>query len=131
MIKKIIPVLLLIVSKKLFSQPVMEFHNIPEFEKDIQLTNDQRRNLLLITKELVHNAVKYSQAKNIILQASMLHDDFIVSVKDDGDGFDEATVKHGNGIRNMRQRIPELGGHLTISSKAAYGTHGKFSVTIN
>ena len=79
----------------------------------------------------MHNAVKYSQAKNIILQASMLHDDFIVSVKDDGDGFDEATVKHGNGIRNMRQRIPELGGHLTISSKAAYGTHGKFSVTIN
>ena len=131
MIKKIIPILLLIVSTKLFAQPGMELHNMPEFEKDIQLTHDQQRNLLLITKELVHNAVKYSQAKNIILQASMLHDDFIVAVKDDGDGFDEATVKHGNGIRNMRQRIPELGGHLTISSKAAYGTHGKFSVTIN
>ena len=104
---------------------------LPEFEKDIQLTNEQRRNILLITKELVHNAVKYSQAKNIIVQASMLHNDFIVSVKDDGDGFDEATVKHGNGIRNMRQRILELGGHLTISSEAAQGTHGKFRVTIN
>ena len=51
--------------------------DFPENNEAVILTNAQRRNLLLVTKEIVHNAVKHSMASTITIschkEASMPH----------------------------------------------------------
>jgi len=105
--------------------------HLPESGSGILLSNEQRRNILLVTKEVVHNAVKYSHATNIAVHSKILLNNLNVLVKDDGHGFDETMVRKGNGLRNIRQRIQELGGTISINSEAVKGTTVEFNVKIS
>ncbi|HSN62006.1 MAG TPA: histidine kinase, partial [Ferruginibacter sp.] len=105
--------------------------HLPESGNGMLLSNEQRRNILLVTKEVVHNAVKYSNAANISIHSKILLNNITVFVKDDGNGFDETIVRNGNGLRNIRQRIQELGGTISINSEAGRGTIVEFNVKIN
>ncbi len=48
----------------------------------------------------------------------------IVSVADDGRGFDPGAVEGGErlGLRQMRERIASLGGRLTLLARPGEGT---------
>ncbi len=96
--------------------------DFPETGLDIKLGNEQKRNILLATKEIVHNAVKYSRAKNITVQASLNNRILAFTIKDDGCGFDPAITHSGNGIRNIKQRIQEIDGMLQIHSVTNKGS---------
>ncbi|MBP6432741.1 MAG: hypothetical protein KA319_13330 [Ferruginibacter sp.] len=88
-----------------------------------------RKNILFIAKEAINNAVKYSQASNIIIQLVKKDDTTILlSVKDDGIGFVSST-NSGNGIANMKRRADELNGVFTILSNNK-GTDVKFEMPI-
>jgi len=43
-------------------------------------------------------------------------------VEDDGDGFDDTTVKNGSGLTNMGDRLDALSGSLDIDSSPGHGT---------
>jgi len=43
-------------------------------------------------------------------------------VEDDGKGFDSATVPHGAGLQNMRDRLEALGGSLDVRTVPGRGT---------
>ena len=88
----------------------------PENDNGIQLNNAQRRNLLLITKEIVHNAIKHSKAKNITVDCELEGKQIIFTVSDDGAGFDITQKNTGNGLRNIQRRIEELNGSININS---------------
>ena len=90
--------------------------------KTILLQLEQRKNLYLIFKESVNNAVKYADAKNLWVTVSLNGREIHLLVKDDGKGFAEATVKKGNGLKNMQVRAAELDGTLSISAEAGNGT---------
>ncbi len=103
---------------------------LPEWDVGIKLSNELRRNILLVTKESVHNAVKYSQAKNISIVAELNNNLLNFKINDDGIGFNESTVRNGNGLRNIHQRIQEINGSISISSLQTKGTLVEFSVPI-
>ncbi|RYZ16756.1 MAG: hypothetical protein EOP49_51360, partial [Sphingobacteriales bacterium] len=86
--------------------------NVPE----IGLTSQQKRALLLVTKEAVNNAVKYSQATTLSVTSSVAPHGVSFAVSDNGKGFDPAVAKRGNGLRNMRHRIEELKGSFLLES---------------
>lgn len=90
--------------------------NFPEHVQYIELTNQYRRNIVLIVKEAVHNAIKYSQAKKIIVAASLHKTILQFKIIDDGIGFDIKTKSSGNGLKNIQQRIAEINGHIKIIS---------------
>ena len=47
----------------------------------------------------------------------------VLSIADNGDGFDEADVPSGHlGLQIMRERAEAVGAHLEIDSGAARGT---------
>jgi hypothetical protein len=46
----------------------------------------------------------------------------VLSIWDDGQGFDPKTAKDGMGLGNIRQRVRTLGGELTIESEPGQGT---------
>lgn len=89
--------------------------------KQVKLSLEEKKNIYLIYKEAVNNAVKYSEAKNLwvtIQYASKLS----LQVKDDGCGFDKNTVKKGNGLNNFIQRSKEINAVFTLTSVEGGGT---------
>jgi signal transduction histidine kinase len=82
-----------------------------------------RRNILMIIKEAINNAVKYSCASNIIINIKKADTTFIINITDNGKGFDVETKKEtGNGLSNMQKRAAELNGSVAILSSQGKGT---------
>jgi len=87
----------------------------------VKLPMDDRKNIYLLCKEAINNAVKYSEAKRIHINARLQQYRLIITVADDGKGFDE-TVKRGNGLNNMKQRADEMDAGLEVISANDKGT---------
>lgn len=103
--------------------------DFPDNGHGISLNNAQRRNLLLVTKEIVHNAIKHSRAANIAIRCTIDGNRLSFIVSDNGKGFDTEAKSSGNGLRNIKRRIEELGGSLAISSSAS-GTSFQYAILV-
>ena len=93
----------------------------------IELSSDQRRHLLAILKEALHNAVRHGRPDRLSLTLAARSGVIEVELTDDGRGFaaDEPDpVGHagGHGLRNLRTRAAELGAELHIDSRPGAGT---------
>jgi len=83
-----------------------------------ELTNEQKRNLLLISKETIHNIIKHAHATMVHFSATTENNLFCLSISDNGKGFTENTnLNIGNGLRNMKARAKEIGGNLEVINK--------------
>ena len=95
---------------------------------DINLDMVQRRNVYLIFKEALNNAIKYAKAKAITIEIGMVKNLLRVQIKDNGIGFDtlnaleKKSMFGGNGLKNMKKRAEELKGSVKISSQMEKGT---------
>ncbi|MFN8697899.1 MAG: two-component regulator propeller domain-containing protein [Flavobacteriales bacterium] len=79
----------------------------------------ERKNIYLIAKEAIYNAVKYAGAQTITLTATTQSGrPFAMSIHDNGKGFDPAQKYNGMGLKSMRLRAEEIGGSLNIESSA-------------
>jgi len=105
--------------------------DLPVVEAKIPVSSEIRHSLLMVVRESLNNAVKYSGAKNIWIEVR--YHDLILSVGifDDGCGFTmgEAT-RFSNGLVNMRQRMEEIGGTFVLNSTPGAGTRLHFSVKV-
>lgn len=88
-----------------------------------------RKNVVLIIKEALNNAVKYSGATQINIVLQIQYKEAIIIVSDNGKGIQQPE-KSGNGLANMKKRAGELSGSLEIKSNAAEGTIIKASFPI-
>ncbi len=96
--------------------------SLPDHRKDIILSNELRRNILLVTKEIVNNAVKYSNATLIKIKAEVKQNKLMFDVGDDGTGFDPKKKYPGNGLKNIATRVEESGGTMEIETAAGCGS---------
>ena len=94
---------------------------LDELDK-MKLTMKQRKNIYLIFKEALNNAVKYSGSEKIEIKASKQNKELLLLVKDFGNGFDSSIVKRGNGLDNMQNRAKELAGKIEINSEVGKST---------
>lgn len=95
----------------------IQYHfNVEENLEDIKLSPEKRRNFYLIFKEGVNNLAKYAKANHAHIGISKTGKAIELSIQDNGTGFDERTVKHGNGIKNMKARTERNKGKFGISS---------------
>jgi signal transduction histidine kinase len=67
----------------------------------MQFTGEQRKNIFLIFKEAMHNIVKYADCKTASIMLSVKNDDLMMTIKDDGKGFDISQI---DAIENMCKR---------------------------
>ncbi|GGK78142.1 PAS domain-containing sensor histidine kinase [Ornithinimicrobium pekingense] len=76
-----------------------------------------------IAGEALHNTVKHAAARTATLSVTVEGTDLVVSVTDDGRGFDTAlTGSVGQGQRTMRERAELVGGSLSVVSRPGEGT---------
>jgi two-component system, NarL family, sensor histidine kinase UhpB len=94
------------------------------------LTMDQRKNMYLIFKEALNNAVKYSGTEKIAVSAANGNNVLTMIVKDEGKGFDVDTVIKGNGLENIQTRTASVGGKLSIDSAPGNGTTVKLTMPL-
>lgn len=89
-------------------------------------------NIYRIVQEIVANAVRHAQAKNIILQCSQNDPGFFITVEDDGIGFDQEGLrdKKGMGLMNVRSRVDYMNGKIEIISAKGEGTTVNIELSI-
>jgi signal transduction histidine kinase len=87
-----------------------------------RLTSVQGMNVYRSIQEAVNNALKYADAKQLSIAITKDVRGIVVTIEDDGRGFDQSNVKFGNGIANMRNRISAIGGEFRIDAIPGNGT---------
>lgn len=78
-----------------------------------------------IIQELVHNIIKHANAGNALVQLNFQEDGTInITIEDDGIGLPEGAFEksHSMGLRNVKERVTDLGGKLDIQSSKESGT---------
>jgi nitrate/nitrite-specific signal transduction histidine kinase len=90
---------------------------------------EDRKNLYLIAKEAINNAIKYSGCKNLKVDIRKVRDQLIMEICDDGKGFDPSTSLHGNGLRNMSERAQEMNANFDFKTSSE-GTTIKVSLRV-
>jgi PAS domain S-box-containing protein len=78
--------------------------------------------LYRIAQEAVHNAVEHGAAREVRIQLAFGHEGILLTVHDDGEGFDAKTNGHGMGLRIMRYRAQCIGGSCEVHTGARQGT---------
>ena len=96
--------------------------NAPVTEGNLTLSMDVRRDLLLIFKEAVNNAARHSRCSHVKIDLIVKVSRLVLTIADDGIGFDEAKESEGQGLASMRRRALRLGGTLDLNSRSESGT---------
>lgn len=81
--------------------------DIPE----IRMPTFYGRQLILIFKEVMTNAVKHAECQNVLLKLEIDENKIVLCFKDDGKGFEEASLKKSRGLKNLRYRAEQINGN--------------------
>jgi signal transduction histidine kinase/ligand-binding sensor domain-containing protein len=91
-----------------------------DFDKNIpgiKLTSEQKRNLLLISKEATHNIIKHSGATEVMIIAQVTDNFLELKISDNGKGIEpEKISQFGNGLKSMDRRAKEINAQLNIEN---------------
>jgi PAS domain S-box-containing protein len=78
--------------------------------------------LYRIAQEAVRNAVEHGAAREVLIELTFGSRDLVLTVQDDGGGFDIKTNGHGMGLRVMRYRAQCIGGSCEVRTSPDKGT---------
>ena len=111
---------------------------VPEAVPNVELDIETRRDVLLVLKEALHNALRHAGATAIEVEAAVHGDAFVIEVRDDGRGIAEPderdaprdVVGRGRGLTTMRARAERLGGRLAVERRPGGGTRIALTVPL-
>lgn len=104
---------------------------IPERLPALPLDAEQRHSLFLAFKEALQNVVKHSGAAILCVRIRVLESNLEVVVEDNGKGFVLGTSSPGaDGLRNMTERLEQMGGSCAIVTAPGQGTQVVFRIRV-
>jgi two-component system NarL family sensor kinase len=85
-----------------------------------------------IIQELLSNTVKHAKASEALVQLVNENNRLIVTVKDNGEGFDRAILSKtkGSGLSIMHDQVEYLNGKIEIQSEPGKGTSVNIEVNL-
>ncbi|WP_331445569.1 sensor histidine kinase [Natranaerobius thermophilus] len=105
-----------------------EITQLPELASGVE---DQ---VFRVIQEAISNMLRHSQAKNFIVNGKYKGNRIYISLEDDGVGFNlsQALNKQSSsyGLKTMKERMVELGGHLNILTYPGSGTRVELRLPI-
>jgi signal transduction histidine kinase len=97
--------------------------DVPEQMPVREVQANVRHNVFLVVKEALQNIVKHAHATEAWLRITVEEERLKISVEDNGCGFNGTPADAwADGLRNMQQRLTEVGGDCRIQSRAGTGT---------
>lgn len=92
--------------------------NIPDNLPNIEVIGEIRRNVFLVVKEALNNILKHSKATEVNISLQREENDLVLHIHDNGVGIDLETLRQfGNGLKNMKKRMNDLGIGFSIENK--------------
>jgi signal transduction histidine kinase len=88
----------------------------------VHLAPDEQIEVFRIVQEGLSNTRRHAGARKASLSITQRGVDRLVSLHDDGDGFEAPSGGAGQGLRNMRQRAAAIGGVFSMRSLPGRGT---------
>ena len=85
---------------------------------------------MMVVKEALNNALKHARATEVRVQLEIEGERLRVTVADNGEGFDLATAKRGNGLDHSVRRMEEVGGTCAVDSMPGAGTQVRLNVPL-
>lgn len=98
-------------------------------KKDIPAAT--QANIYRIVQEILSNAIRHAEASKIVVQCSQNGNVFLITVEDNGKGFDTALIGQSKGIgfSNIKSRVEYLNGKMDVSSDINEGA--TFNIELN
>ncbi len=109
-------------SETLEPQNIKYDFKVDESIHHTKLDMEVRKDVYLIFKEAIHNACKYAQCSSVNISLRRKKESCLLTIQDDGKGFDISSVTPGNGIYNMQKRASKIRATISIDSKINKGT---------
>jgi two-component system NarL family sensor kinase len=106
------------------SNSSISFEYSSTIEKTIRYDEDFEMKIYFIIMELSNNIIKHSNATNAFISVEEKTKSLFIHVRDNGKGFesDEYNIIEGFGLNQIKARINNIGGEITIISKIKAGT---------
>ncbi|CAH0994105.1 hypothetical protein EMA8858_00212 [Emticicia aquatica] len=114
---------------------LLRIRKTKKFETELTLRGEKytlgyEREIVLfrIVQEILNNALKHSQAKNLEVNINYLPETFTLHISDNGRGFDYESAKKnelaesGSGLRNIKRRANLINFDCNIESQIGKGT---------
>jgi signal transduction histidine kinase len=100
-------------------------------DENVVLTPAQKLNISRIVQESITNIIKHAQASRVDISFVQQHKEFMITVRDNGKGFDMSkTSSESYGLRNMRARAEKIGARFDISSEIGKGSEMKLDILL-
>ncbi|MEW5854883.1 MAG: sensor histidine kinase [Myxococcota bacterium] len=82
---------------------------------------EESLHILRIVQEAIANVIKHARASRVTVRTGLVEGTarILVSVSDNGQGFDPTGGGAGRGLSHMKRRAQALGGHLEVESGSA------------
>jgi|GEM_PF-6456982 len=102
-----------------------------EIDYNIQMSEDKssekvsmeiQRDLWLIFKEIITNAIRHSECSQVEIIAEFERKSFHLTVRDNGSGFNETVQTDRNGLANIRSRAEDLNADVELQTGEERGT---------
>ncbi len=104
--------------------------NFPDSVPETSISKESHRAIFMVVKECLNNCVKHSFATEIFFQIRLTKEALLLTIKDNGVGFQLSNDTTGNGLRNMKNRIASIGGSMNVQSNPTRGTQIEMSILI-
>jgi signal transduction histidine kinase len=85
-----------------------------------ELPEEHKTCVYRIVQEALHNCVQHSRAANVRVTVRQERDRLLLSVQDDGKGFD-TQQERGMGLLGIQERVSHLGGTFAVESEPGQG----------
>lgn len=99
----------------------LQVHLRTEAIRDYECPKEAHIALYRILQEQLTNVLKHAQATGVVISFALLQDALVLTVEDDGIGFDPGSHFAGTGLTNMRSRAEGLGGTVQVASAEGRG----------
>lgn len=103
--------------EELFENTNIDFFSAKDDFAEKPLPSGWSRQIVLIFKEAMTNALKHSGASEVHLELNLDQRSFVLKLWDNGHGAVLEKIKKGNGFKNMSSRAKQIGCCLDIVSK--------------
>ena len=113
---------------------------LPQDIPHCPLLSEMRHNLFLTFEEVLNNVLKHSAATKVKVEMTISADECEVKITDNGKGFEVPVSsgnlpphagRGGNGLKNMRQRLMDIGGECLVASRPGNGTMVTMRICLN
>jgi len=109
-------------SELLEAQKIKLHWKVADTVKPLQLDLAVRHDFLLIFKEAVNNLAKYSAATEAYINLEYQQSLLVLTIRDNGKGFDPEAINAGNGLHNMQNRAQKIGAIYHLHTAIGRGT---------